>query len=230
MSSISTGPRTTEGKSVVAANALQHGIFARSPAIVGKNSFAFSDLKDALLLRFQPATPEEVSPCEQDPRLRHRSQRLVLERRAQLEVQIWGNNVSALAGDRNYPLAVAYQRNHARLTHLQHRVDSADRAYRRNLEFLIKLQAARLKVVTPTPPEPEAISQPQSPETLAPEIGFVPANSISGLTAPLPNHVPGLDGQYLNGALSEGTDGTTGVKDSSTQDSDTTQTGVGRST
>ena len=73
----STGPRTTEGKSVVAANALKHGIFARSPAIVGENSFAFSDLKDALLLRFQPATPEEVSPCEQDPRLHHRSQRLV---------------------------------------------------------------------------------------------------------------------------------------------------------
>jgi hypothetical protein len=130
--------------------------------------------------------------------------------------------VSALAGDRNYPLAVACQRNHARLTHLHHRVDSPDRAYCRNVEFLIKLQAGCLKVVTPTPPEPEAISQPQSPETLASEIGFVPANSFSGLTAPLPNHVPGIDGQYLNCALSEGTDGTTGVKDSSTQDSDTT--------
>src|SRR5437660_3719389 len=55
----STGPRTAEGKSVVAANALKHGIFAKSPAIVGENSFAFLDLKDALLLRFQPATPEE---------------------------------------------------------------------------------------------------------------------------------------------------------------------------
>ena len=39
----STGPRTTEGKSVVAANALKHGIFARSPAIVGENSFDFID-------------------------------------------------------------------------------------------------------------------------------------------------------------------------------------------
>src|SRR5205823_6322304 len=55
----STGPRTTEGKSVVAANALKHGIFARSPALAGENTSAFSDLKDALLLRFQPATPEE---------------------------------------------------------------------------------------------------------------------------------------------------------------------------
>ena len=68
----STGPRTSAGKAIVAANALKHGIFAKSPAIVGENSFAFLDLKDALLLRFQPATPEEVSPCEQDPRLHHR--------------------------------------------------------------------------------------------------------------------------------------------------------------
>src|SRR5437588_12930369 len=73
----STGPRTSAGKAVVAANALKHGIFAQSPAIVGENSFAFLDLKDALLLRFQPATPEEASPCEQNPRLDHRSERLV---------------------------------------------------------------------------------------------------------------------------------------------------------
>src|SRR6266849_6336171 len=170
----STGPRTTEGKSVVAANALKHGIFARSPAIVGENSFAFSDLKDALLLRFQPATPEEevlVSTIARNA--------WYLERFAQLEVQIWGDNVSAVERDQQYPLAVAYQRNYARLTHLQHRVDSADRAYRRNLEFLIKLQAARLKAApTPTPaPEPEVISQPQSHEpsgalaSIDPEIG-----------------------------------------------------------
>src|SRR5882724_6488647 len=116
----STGPGATEGKSVVAANALKHGIFARSPAIVGENSFAFSDLKDALLLRFQPATPEEdilVSTIARNA--------WYLERFAQFEVQIWGDNVSALASDQNYPFAIAYQRNHTRLTHLQHRVDSA---------------------------------------------------------------------------------------------------------
>ena len=177
----STGPRTTEGKAIVAANALQHGIFARSPAIVGENSFDFIDLKDALLLRFQPATPEETILVATIAR-----NAWYLERFAQIEVQIWGDNLSALAGDQNYPLAVAYQRNYDRLTHLQHRVDSADRAYRRNLEFLIKLQAARLKAVPTPAPEPEAISQPQCPETFAPEIGFVPANPISGLTAPPP--------------------------------------------
>ena len=152
----STGPRTTEGKAAVAANALKHGIFALSPAIVGEDSFAFSNLKEKLLLRFLPANPEEeilVSTIARNA--------WYLERFAQIEVQMWGDNLSAVDRDQQYPLAAAYDRNYARLTHLQHRVDSADRAYRRNLEFLIKLQAARLKTTPAAPaPEPEAISQP----------------------------------------------------------------------
>src|SRR5438046_3019374 len=145
----STGPRTSAGKTVVAANALKHGIFALSPAIVGENTFAFLDLKDALLLRFQPATAEEeilVSTIARNARC--------LERFAQLEVQIWGDDVSAVERHTQYPLARAYQRNYARLTHLQHRVDSADRAYRRNPELLIKVQAAHLKTVAPPAPRP----------------------------------------------------------------------------
>src|SRR5207245_441359 len=85
--------------------------------------------------------------------------------------------------------------------HLQHRVDSADRAYRRNLELLIKLQAARLKAVVPPAPETEAISQPQSPEPFTPENGFVHANSISRPSAALPDRLPGPDGQHRNGPL-----------------------------
>ena len=193
----STGPRTGAGKAVVAANALKHGIFAKSPAIVGEDSFAFLDLKDALLLRFQPATPEEeilVSTIARNA--------WFLDRFAQLEVQIWGDDVSAVERHTQYPLSGAYQRNYARLTHLQHRVDSADRAYRRNLELLIKLKACRLKAIAPPAPQPEAISQPQSPEPSTPEIGFVPTNSISRPPAALPNRVPGLHG-HRNGALRE---------------------------
>src|SRR5437588_1625020 len=163
----STGPRTDAGKAVVAANALKHGIFAQSPAIVGENSFAFLDLKDALLLRFQPANPEEEILV-----LTIARNAWFLDRFAQLEVQIWGNDVSAVERDNQYPLSVAYQHNYARLTHLQHRVDSADRAYRRNLELLIKLQAARLKAVAPPAPELEAISQRQSSEPFTSENGF----------------------------------------------------------
>src|SRR2546429_3930497 len=95
----STGPRTTEGKSAVAANALKHGIFARSPALAGENTSAFSALNDALLLRFQPATPEEeilVSTIARNA--------WYLERFAQIEVQIWGDNLSALPAGQNYPL------------------------------------------------------------------------------------------------------------------------------
>src|SRR5436190_1602397 len=188
----STGPRTGDGKAVVAANALKHGIFALSPAIVGENSFAFLDLKDALLLRFQPATPEEeilVSTIARNA--------WFLDRFAQLEVQIWGDDVSAVGRETQFPLSVAYQRNYARLTHLQHRTDSADRAYRRNLELLIKLQAARLKAAAPPAPRPEAVSQPQSPEPFTSENGFV---QISRPPADLPTRVPALDGPPRNGA------------------------------
>src|SRR6266550_3157504 len=99
----STGPRSDSGKTVVAANALQHGIFARSPAIVGENTFAFLDLKDALGLRFQPATAEEeilVSTIARNA--------WYLERFAQLEVQIWGDDESAVDRDTQFPLARAY--------------------------------------------------------------------------------------------------------------------------
>src|SRR5205823_5027714 len=62
------------------------------------------------------------------------------------------------------------------VTHLHHGAHSADRAYRRNVESLIKLRAARLKAVAPPVPEAQAISQPQYPDAFAAEIGFVPAN------------------------------------------------------
>src|SRR5438067_7232106 len=204
----STGPRTSAGKAVVAANALKHGIFAKSPAIVGENTFAFLDLKDALLLRFQPATPEEEILV-----LTIARNAWFLDRFAQLEVQIWADDVNAVERTTQFPLSGAYQRNYSRLTHLQHRVDSADRAYRRNLELLIKLQAARLKAVEPPAPQPEAIAQPQFPEPFTSEIGFVPANSISRPPAPLPGRLPGPDGQHRNGALRKGSGGPTGVKD-----------------
>src|ERR1044071_6192446 len=179
----STGPRTDAGKAAVAANPLKHGIFAQSPATAEEEILVLTIARNAWYL----------------------------DRFAQLEVQIWGDDVNAVGRETQFPLSRAYQRNYARLTHLQHRVDSADRAYRRNLELLIKLQAARLKAVAPPVPEPEAVSQPQSPEPVTPEIGFVHANSTSGPPAARPNLVPGLDGQHRRPE---------GVKDS-TQDADT---------
>src|SRR5258708_3898108 len=97
----STGPRTTEARFVVAANALKHspqasdGIFARRPAIVDENSFPFSDIKDALRHRFERATPERSRLAS----TRLASKILVstiarnacyLERIARIEVPNWG--------------------------------------------------------------------------------------------------------------------------------------------
>ena len=174
----STGPRTEAGKAIVATNAFKHGIFAESPAIIGENTDDFATLKQSLYLRFQPATADEeilVATITRNAWL--------LERFSNVEVQVWDFQLNLIdeddEDDSTNPLAVAHNAAHKSLGHLQRRIDSADRAYRRNLDCLLKLQAARPKPVAAPAPQPEAISQPQSNEPLTPENGFVPANSIS---------------------------------------------------
>jgi hypothetical protein len=178
----STGPRTATGKSIISTNAYKHGIFAESPAIVGENTTAFATLKQGFLDRFQPATAEEevlVATITRNAWL--------LERFSNVEVQIWDYQLNQIdeddEDDKLNPFAVAHSSASRDLSHLQRRIDSADRAFRRNLECLLKLQAARPQPVPAPAPPDEAIEQPQSPEPtgalagVAPENGFVPANS-----------------------------------------------------
>ena len=82
------------------------------------------------------------------------------------------DDLSVADTDQYYLMAVAYERNYTHITHLHHGAHSAD--YRRNLEFLIRLEAARLKAAAPPAPEPEATSQLPYPNAFAAEIGFVP--------------------------------------------------------
>jgi hypothetical protein len=192
----STGPRTAAGKSIISTNAYKHGIFAESPTIVGENTTAFATLKQSLLDRFQPATPEEeilVATITRNAWL--------LERFSNVEVQVWDLRLNRLDEDNEAhmlnPLAIAHDSVYHCLGKLQCRIDSADRAYRRNLECLLKLQASHQTTLVPpaillpvpcagpaSVPKPEAISQPQSPESVTPENGFVPANSTSTPPAP----------------------------------------------
>src|SRR5438045_3929922 len=86
--------------------------------------------------------------------------------------------------------AIAHSNIFRSLSHLQRRIDSADRAYRRNLDYLLKLQATRAQnaqtvrqpateaIPDPTP-QTEGIAQPQSAEALEAENGFVHPNPIS---------------------------------------------------
>ena len=50
----STGPRTAEGKAIVAKNAVKHGLCARHIVINGESSIEFADFKDSLIAQFQP--------------------------------------------------------------------------------------------------------------------------------------------------------------------------------
>jgi hypothetical protein len=58
-SQLSTGPRTTAGKSASAANWLQHGLYAKSVVIPGEDPADYERLAADYRLRFEPQTPEE---------------------------------------------------------------------------------------------------------------------------------------------------------------------------
>ncbi|MCL5279098.1 MAG: hypothetical protein M1376_04230, partial [Planctomycetes bacterium] len=57
----STGPRTPEGKAVVARNALTHGLLARAGVLPGEDEHEFQAHRQGLLQQLRPGTPlEEV--------------------------------------------------------------------------------------------------------------------------------------------------------------------------
>ncbi len=56
----STGPRTAEGKAVVAQNAVKHGLLAREGVLRGEDGEEFERHREALLEQLNPAGPLEV--------------------------------------------------------------------------------------------------------------------------------------------------------------------------
>ncbi len=61
----STGPRTPEGKAVVAQNALTHGLLARAGVIPGEDEHEFAAHRQGLLQQLRPGTPLEEVLAEQ---------------------------------------------------------------------------------------------------------------------------------------------------------------------
>jgi len=55
----STGPRTAEGKAVVAQNALKHGLFAKETVIRGEDEHEFEIYREDLLQQLIPRSPVE---------------------------------------------------------------------------------------------------------------------------------------------------------------------------
>ena len=166
----STGPRTAQGKSVSRLNALKHGLFATDPIITGEDPANLEALRTGHYDRFQPTTTDEhvlLAAMVRDA--------WTLERFSNLETAVWTRSMERESKD-PFPLAISHAWIASQLTQIQRRLDSAQRHYRRNLELLIKLQAARQKAAPVTKAAPEPIPQPKSPKQLKPEIGSVPPN------------------------------------------------------
>ena len=133
----STGPRTAEGKAASRLNALKSGLYANSPVIPGEDPAEYDALFRSYFDRFQPTTPEEHTLIAAIVR-----NAWLLERFSRLETEHWTRRLEKEA-DEAFPLAESSDYIHAALHILQRRIDSADRAFRRNLELLLKVQQAR---------------------------------------------------------------------------------------
>ncbi len=55
----STGPRTAEGKAVVAQNAIRHGLWARQAVVMGEDVGEFESCRDEMLAELAPEGPME---------------------------------------------------------------------------------------------------------------------------------------------------------------------------
>jgi hypothetical protein len=188
----STGPRTPEGKTAVCRNAFKHGIFAEAPIIIGEDHTACEALRDDYLDRFHPAGPDEEALVAN---LINHSWLLARFRR--IESRTWDMRLENPIS--NHPLVSAHIFGFKELEFLQRRTNSTNRQFHRDMELLLKLQAARKLVrgapgklshqaigAAPTTPDPvlqsnsaEPTGVPASTGALASplsEIGFVPSH------------------------------------------------------
>ena len=73
----STGPKSTEGKTVVAKNAIKHGLFAIETVIKGENQADFELFREKLLEEFDPQGAVEIMLAERIVSLGWRLKRIV---------------------------------------------------------------------------------------------------------------------------------------------------------
>ena len=73
----STGPRTAEGKAIVAQNAITHGLLARAGVIPGEDEHEFAAHREGLLQQLRPGAPLEEVLADRIVDLSWRLQRAV---------------------------------------------------------------------------------------------------------------------------------------------------------
>jgi hypothetical protein len=170
----STGPRSPEGKATVRFNALKTGIDAQSQVIPGEDPAALELLAAEYYERYQPATPE----------VRALVDTLIaaewLQRRFRvLEARLWEHIIrNTHRPDKGLEGAQTYDNHPVVFTHLQRRIDAAERTYHRALAALQKIESRGPQPAPPAlDPEPEPAPEPDPlpRERSEPEIGFVPS-------------------------------------------------------
>ena len=107
---------------------------------------------------------------------------------------MWNLRIEGSPTSTQYFFAPVYAFVFEQLGYLQRRIDSADRAYRRNLEFLIKLQAARLKVSSPPLRSPKPFHNPNPLRHLLRKLALFLQIRFPAQPPPSPTTYQGLTG------------------------------------
>ena len=175
----STGPRTSAGKANSRFNALKAGIDAAAEVIPGEDPGELSALTVEYYERFTPDRPEQYALVDSLI-----ANDWLLRRLRRIEGQLWNEQIAKERGWSSFnaatQLAGAFSSLENRLTRLQRRLDSADRAYHRALNQIRRLQQAPLEPFETDPP-PEDPADPIAPaaqlaqhKEVSHTIGFVP--------------------------------------------------------
>jgi hypothetical protein len=183
----STGPRTPEGKANSRFNALKAGIDAGAEAIPGEDPDELRALVAEYYRSFAPRRPEHYALVDDLI-----ASEWLLRRLRRIEGQLWEHEIAKASDYSSFnpaaPLASTLSSVENRLTRLQRRMDSANRAYHRALNQIRRLQQAPLKPFETEPlPDrpgepavpPAPAPQPPSNQEHSPAIGFVPSISVS---------------------------------------------------
>jgi hypothetical protein len=184
----STGPTSVTGKATSSMNALKTGIHAESLVLPSENLADLEQLTADFYQHHQPTTPDarglvdELIYCE-----------WMLRRLRVAETQAWQYQSDNKYSDpQKYPLGQSATCHSTTFSKLQYRLDATRRARLRALDALQKLKAEAAaapdpapEVETPTPViDPPSLTP--SPQTTAPQIGFVPSVPPAAPPQPAP--------------------------------------------
>ena len=147
---LSTGPKSDEGKSRSARNALKSGLDAQSPLIPGESPDAFAQLQDEYYSRYVPTDPEQRFYLDSAI-----LSEWLLRRFKRVEEQLW-----ALAASRiekpvaGLELGQSFDQDNKVIMRLHRRVVHTRKTYQQAMDTFHRLQAET------APPQPEEIQPP----------------------------------------------------------------------